>query len=213
MSDRFSPGLAPVLDAARALHGRTPALAAFAPWPDDVRPAELPNTQIPAVEHLRADPAPCAPGAEAFVNAVKTCAPACDWRITYREDEVGHAFVTRYGWFELIGPTGHYHSTQLRVAFGYWGPGLTYPLHAHEAEEIYFVAAGRAAFWTDTNAPRWLDPGDSQSHHSQQPHAFRTGDEGLFTLILWRGPGMGGRASLSTTSSQPSHTHFAGAPS
>ncbi|MEM6467405.1 MAG: dimethylsulfonioproprionate lyase family protein [Pseudomonadota bacterium] len=198
--------LADVLDAAKALHAQVPALRTFAPWPDDLVHQPLEPNPAPAMAHLRQDPARAAAEAQAYVDAVKAAADRCDWRITYSQDEVGDAFVSRYAWFELVGPTGHYHSDALRVAFAYWGPHLTYPLHSHEAEEVYYVAAGRAAFWTDDQPAHWVEAGSHQTHASYEPHGFRTGDEGLLTLILWRGPGMGGRATLTTPCPHPTET-------
>ena len=126
--------LAHVLDAARALHQATPLLSGFAPWPVDIMPAPVAPLHVPAADLVAAlglaAPARCRP----FVDAIRAATAHAHWKRTYTEAEVGADFLARYGYFELFGPTGHFHSHQLRGYIAYWGEGLNYDWHHHEAE-------------------------------------------------------------------------------
>ena len=67
------------------------------------------------------------------------------------------------------------------------GPGLTYPPHAHPANEIYYVVGGTAE-WRQGDGP-WTRraPGSLIQHPSGQVHATRTGRDPLLALYLWWG--------------------------
>jgi mannose-6-phosphate isomerase-like protein (cupin superfamily) len=95
------------------------------------------------------------------------------WKRTYTEEEVGHDFRSRYGYYELFGPTGHFKSTQLRGFVAFWGNELTYDWHSHEAEEIYLILGGSALFRTK-NGERLVTPNETIMHHSRQSHSMIT---------------------------------------
>lgn len=179
-------------DAARALIEGVPALATFAPWPADAVLRAGAPVSVPARAQFLADKSEVAPDATRFLAAARAVAHDVEWRRSYTGEQVGEAMVERYGWFELVGPRGHFHSAQGRVFLAYFGPGLRYPWHWHEAEEIYYVVAGGAEFEAEGRAPRHLGPGDACVHLSNQPHAMTTHDVPLITLALWRGAGLAG---------------------
>lgn len=176
--------------AATALVRTTPVLHAFAPWPEDAPAASLPAQHAPAAEIVAAHDLPATPATAPLSEAVKRVAPHANWQQTYTVEEVGADFLNRYGWFELVGPTGHHHAEGVRAYIAYWGAGLTYDWHLHEAEELYFILAGEARFEAEGLPAQVLRAGDSRFHASSQPHAMQTEESGVLTLVLWRGGGL-----------------------
>ncbi|MFW8635861.1 dimethylsulfonioproprionate lyase family protein [Cribrihabitans pelagius] len=184
------------LEAARALHAALPAMAAFQPWPEDLTWAGRHGSSVPGAALLASDPGQAAAGGpaaaevRALQEALAALAPHAEWRLTYTEAEVGADFLRRFGWFELAGPTGHFHSEQIRMTVGYWGRGLDYPWHQHGPEELYCVLSGQATFLAEGEAPLVLTPGDTRLHAANQPHAMVTGDAPILCFVLWRGEGL-----------------------
>lgn len=168
-----------------------PQLLGFAGWPQ-VFPAHKPSHPVPAARILR----DWAEGhTEVTVDlhrAVQGIADYADWQQTYTEEEVGADFLARYGWFELVGPSGHFGSDAIRAYVAYWGENLYYPWHLHEAEELYYIISGRALFEAEGMEPQILGPGDIRIHASNQPHAMTTTDSPILALVLWRGAGLTG---------------------
>ena len=108
---------------------------------------------------------------------------------TYKEEEVGSDFLNRYGYYELIGPEGHYHSNKIRGFIAYWGEKLTYDWHSHEAEEIYFILAGSGLFRTE-KGEKLLKANETCFHKSWESHSMVTFSEPILTFVLWRGAGI-----------------------
>ncbi|MCC2113574.1 MAG: cupin domain-containing protein [Hyphomicrobiales bacterium] len=179
-------------EAARTLVAATPALAEFAPWPSDAAFVDRPANLLPASGSVAAWKNGDTPQTAALHDAVCAVALVADWRQTYTEAEVGAHFLANYGYFELVGPLGHFHAEGYRAYVAYWGAGLHYPWHMHEAEELYFVIAGGARFEAEGTPPAILGPGDTCRHASNQPHTMTTADAPILTLVLWRGSGLSG---------------------
>lgn len=192
----LSASLRTVLAAARALHDTRADLQTFAHFPDWAPSVNLAPQPIPAVPLVAGCTAADHPETRALALAVRAAAPLASWEQTYSEAEVGRDFLNRYGYFELLGPTGHFHSRSLRGYIAYWGPGLDYGWHAHAAEELYLCLAGAAEFHAEGRAPRILRPGESLVHDANQPHAMRTTDSPILTWVLWRGQDLGGQARM-----------------
>jgi hypothetical protein len=177
----------------------TPAMAKFAPWSDDAIYVERETLILPATQLILSDPVTQYPPALAFHTAIRAAAPHAHWRQSYTEGEVGADFLARYGWFELIGPTGHMHTNSARAYITYWGPDLVYPWHLHEAEELYFLVAGSAEFAADGLKTQTLAAGETRIHISNLPHAMNTYDQPILALVLWRGAGLAGVPRLGRT--------------
>lgn len=182
-------GLDAVLEAAQALHTDHDALGTYAPWPGDLTPANLPARAIPATEIIADTAFQGNQRTQPLIDAVRAASGLASWKRTYTEEEVGADFRNRYGYFELFGPTGHFHSTALRGYIAYWGEGLTYDWHSHEAEELYLCLAGGAEFHRADGSVT-LEPGQTRAHDSWQSHAMTTHDQPILTFVLWRGPGL-----------------------
>ena len=68
------------------------------------------------------------------------------------------------------------------------GPGVHYPLHQHEAQEVYFVASGSLDIQHGTaGAPFRLGPGDYSVTPVNRVHALRTAEEPCLILYTWTG--------------------------
>ena len=188
----FDKLIATVGDLVRA----TPELREFVVWPDSFTRGGLPPLAVPAIPQIEALMAPASTITEPACAAVKAAARVAHWQQTYTEAEVGRDFLNRYGWFELLGPTGHFLSDSVRAYIAYWGEGLHYPTHLHEAEELYYILAGAAEFHADGQPSELVMPEGTRHHASNQPHAMDTHAAPVLTLVLWRGPGLGGSARM-----------------
>ncbi|NOD34852.1 MULTISPECIES: dimethylsulfonioproprionate lyase family protein [unclassified Ruegeria] len=179
-----------VLEAARHVHQAHPDLSAFGAWPSDLSVAMSEPSHVPAADLVRDCDFRGSDLTQPLIDAVKATTHLAHWKQTYTEEEVGADFLSRYGYYELFGPTGHFHSTQLRGYIGYWGAGLIYDWHSHQAEEIYLTLAGGAVFKVESDAA-FVGPNQTRLHSSWQSHAMVTTDQPILTFVLWRGEGMG----------------------
>ncbi|MEX0278375.1 MAG: dimethylsulfonioproprionate lyase family protein [Ruegeria sp.] len=178
-----------VLEAARQVHADHPEMAGFAAWPTDLSRTALESSRIPAVELVRDFPIAGTSLTQRLIAAVIGTVDEAHWKTTYTEEEVGADFLSRYGYYELFGPTGHFHSTQLRGYIAYWGAGLLYDWHSHQAEEIYLTLAGGALFKVEGSEVS-VRAEETRHHQSWQSHAMITSDQPILTFVLWRGEGM-----------------------
>ena len=103
------------------------------------------------------------------------------WIQTYSEAEVGRYFfwTAHYGYIELFGPSGIFTSSQCRAFIGYWGQGLYYPMHDHEAEEAYLVLAAVPSSRRRALQPLDLGVGGVRIHTSYQKHAMEMRDASM----------------------------------
>ncbi|HMK87027.1 MAG TPA: dimethylsulfonioproprionate lyase family protein [Steroidobacteraceae bacterium] len=131
-----------------------------------------------------------------FVRALCEAAPSLEWRQTYTLAEMGAAFLQNYGWSELLGPTGGKTSAQISCGVVVLGPHTLYPLHRHEAEEIYIPLSGTAQWQQGDALWRIRLPGTLIHHRSEEPHAMRTGNEPLLAMYLWRSANLDQKARL-----------------
>ena len=173
----------------------TPALHEFAAVPDDLQYVYHSPVYKPVIDCLTQLPQ-ASTHAQPLIGALLNAAPHAQWRTTYTEDQLGTDFINRYGYIELYGPKGHYNSQQSRAFIGYWGHHLNYPLHSHEAEEIYYIVSGEALFGVDDHALQLRQPQDTQTHSAWQSHRMITENSAVLCLVLWRGDGLAGSASL-----------------
>jgi mannose-6-phosphate isomerase-like protein (cupin superfamily) len=188
-----------LLDEVKALWMGAGSLSSFTDWPDDLTAGSSAPNHAPAAEKIMAWNMPETSPTSPVCRAVQQAALHVNWQFIYTEAEVGRHFLDNYAYFELIGPTGHFHSDQCSAFIGYWGPGLFYPAHHHASEELYFVLAGHALFESDGDDPATLGPTAHRFHASHQPHAMTTTNSAILTLVLWRGPELSGLSQLVKT--------------
>jgi len=178
------------LVAARDWHALLPATSAFCDWPTDLEFRHIAPQVLPATHLIRTTPGDASPASAPLLGALQALAPFLEWRHTDSEAEVGRHFLDHFGWFELAGPTGHFHTKEARITVGYWGAGLHYARHQHDAEELYSIISGAALFHADGEADATLGPDATRYHASNQPHALTTTHSPILTLVFWRGQGL-----------------------
>jgi len=186
------PEFEALLDAAKRLHVEAPELRGFCDWPNDLSWADLPGKRIPAADLVEGWEEEGSGLVTELHRAIRRVVPHADWRRTYTEAEVGAHFLANYGYFELFGPKGHFLSSEARGYVGFWGPGLDYDWHGHEAEEIYFVVAGGALFRAEGADDEYVAKDGSRRHKPWQRHAMSTRHEAVLTFVLWKGAGLDG---------------------
>jgi hypothetical protein len=109
------------------------------------------------------------------------------WGQTYSAEDFGAGFLEKYGWTELIGLRGPIASRCIACGFLILGPGIEYPRHSHEAEEIYVPLTGKTLWQQGHQDWCYGAAGLPIYHASGVPHAMRTESLPLLALYLWRG--------------------------
>jgi mannose-6-phosphate isomerase-like protein (cupin superfamily) len=110
------------------------------------------------------------------------------WEQSYRKQDglVPDAMLDAYGFAEIIGQRGPFISDRIRAGIAIWGPQVEYPQHQHQAEEIYVILSGSAAFSFDGGAEQTHRAGDLVFVESNRRHGFRTSEESLLVYYLWQ---------------------------
>jgi mannose-6-phosphate isomerase-like protein (cupin superfamily) len=95
------------------------------------------------------------------------------------------AFLRRYAYCELLGPSGHWLHTEVALGLLLLAPDVTYPEHVHRATETYVVLSGDAQWRRGVEPWQPRAPGTVIRHGSMEPHAMRTRAEPLLAAYLW----------------------------
>ena len=109
------------------------------------------------------------------------------WQQTYNAGDFGPDFLAGYGWSEFIGLRGPVASDRIACGVLLLAPGITYPAHAHQAEEIYLPISGVAEWQHGDGRFAKVAVGQAIHHAPWVPHAMKVGAEPLAALYLWRG--------------------------
>ncbi len=175
-----------LLSEIRAVHCNTPRLQAFCPFPDDVTPQKVTPFHINASDLMQSDPALISQHHTACTTALRDCASQAHWRQTYKNSGIDQDFMDRFGCYTIIGPTGPFHSEQMRAWVVYMPAQLWYPFHHHPGEEMYLTLAGQAQFLAQGEPDKTMTEGDTSHHKPNQPHATRTEDTPFLAYVVWR---------------------------
>ena len=126
---------------------------------------------------------------DAVLDAFLRVADRLPWRQTTGYLKVLSAdYLANYGYVQLVGPAPSIiEHPSVRVGIGLWGPDLHYPLHEHEAEELYHVLAGEPAFGSEDGSWRETAPGDAVHNPPWHRHAQRFGSTPTVLLYCWTG--------------------------
>ena len=108
------------------------------------------------------------------------------WENGYTEKDVNNNFLNNYGFFELIGPTGHFKTSEMALYVNYLDKNTLYPLHNHEAEELYFIISGQAKFENNNDDYEILTSNKTRFHKSFEPHAITTDNKQLLSFVIWK---------------------------
>lgn len=176
---------------------RLPAAAPFvAEWPELQPSREIAPARLPVLDQLGDLPRNATPATQTIVQHLVEAADQLAWRQTYAASDFGAEFLRRYGWTELIGLRGPIASEAIACGFLLLGPGIDYPAHAHEAEELYLPLSG-TALWRRGDEPWQLrTPGPPIHHPSWLPHAMQTAAEPLLALYVWRGGDLAAKSKI-----------------
>ncbi len=171
------PGCAPflpALDGTAAPRGRAPLAAGTAD----------------ASAHLPEVLAHATPATLPLVAAVAGAGEALDWWNAYEPDApCGENYAERSAASLLCGPGGPISGGAGRAGFFYLREGVTYLPHAHAADEIYAILAGRAHYWSPQGW-REAGPGDMVHTPSRSWHGMRTDLGPVLILWAWIGEGL-----------------------
>jgi hypothetical protein len=124
---------------------------------------------------------------EFMVNMLASLANHIAWGQTYSAQDFGAGFLEKYGWTEFIGLRGPIASNRMACGFLFLGPGIEYPRHSHEAEEVYVPLTGQTLWQRSNQDWAYRAPGLPIYHAAGMPHAMRTETVPLVALYLWRG--------------------------
>jgi Dimethlysulfonioproprionate lyase len=186
---RFRDAFAGVL---RTALPRDPALSSFLNGlgrldASAARPhAETPMTH-PALRHL-----PRAierlQGDAALLQAVRDVVPLLRWTSSYATSGPAQEAAQRMVWGEVAGKFGLVRTADLRLGCFLVSPGMHYPLHGHEALEIYYSVSGAMSVEHGFDGARHDvgAPGYSITP-SGEAHALHVGPEPLLLVYCWTG--------------------------
>jgi len=102
------------------------------------------------------------------------------------ERGVPEFFKGGYAFAEIVGEMGFKFSKKIRIGLFLQKPNLNYPLHAHDAKELYFILSG-SADWQISDKHFKASPGFIILHEEKEEHAMTTSDLPLFALWIWTG--------------------------
>ena len=119
-------------------------------------------------------------------NLISDLSQEVYWESGYSENEVNKEFLSKYGFFELIGPTGHFLTSEMALWVNFLDKNSYYPPHNHEAEELYFVVSGEAKFESKDEQSKILKSKDTRFHKSYQSHSITTFDKKILSFVIWK---------------------------
>jgi len=157
-------------------------------WPEPDAPLRfIPESTLPVLRWLPEMIQAAAVSTRTLVKKVAGCADRLAWGQTYSSDDFGSLFLERYGWTELVGQRGLVPSRHLACGLLLLGPETEYPMHRHEAEEVY-IPLTVGTDWK-RGEEGWIrrKPGLPIYHGTWIPHGMRTGSAPLMALYLWHG--------------------------
>lgn len=163
---------------------------------DELNSASLPDPlpeplRLPGCRHLPAalelaEGEPMSNLAHAFA----AFEPSMRWiRTEHYREKLGDEYMENYCYTNILGYDALIPHDRVIAAFFIIGPGRHYPLHHHEAEEIYFPFGGDT-LWSQDDKPATLRPVAEPIHNTPWlPHEMTTQTTPLFTFCFWISPG------------------------
>lgn len=157
---------------------------------------DLPPKTLPCLTYLPRAAAIAGQAARPLALLLAEKGGGFHWGQTYTEADFGRHFLDNYGWLEVLGTRGHFASDRLAAGLLLLGPGIEYPDHHHEAEELYIPLTGRTEWRMGAEPFRRRASGETVHHRSNVGHAMRTGAEPLLALYVWRGGPLAARSTI-----------------
>lgn len=118
-----------------------------------------------------------------MARTIGRIAPRLTWAYGY--DKIPRKLIQRYGFTEIVGPSGPVRAQTLIIGLVLFAPGTVYPQHAHqEIEESYISVAGA---WSENDAAVYA-PGSLILNRSGDQHRLTVGDrEPCLLVYAWLG--------------------------
>lgn len=117
----------------RAFSAVPEAVAFLTDWPDLHPRREVAVGTLPVCDWIgKLQPEA---GSAAVVAALQRVVADLAWRQTYTAGDFGADFLRGYGWSEFVGLRGPVPSARIACGVLLLAPGISYPSHAHAAEE------------------------------------------------------------------------------
>lgn len=91
------------------------------------------------------------------------------------------------GYVELIGPDGIQKTDGFRWGLFWQQAQSRYPLHRHQAKELYYVLSGTANWLREGERPTRPSPGSWILHSSGEGHGLITAEEPVLAFWSWEG--------------------------
>ena len=161
-------------------------LSNFAKLPKDLELVNFNTNKLPVTEKLSNFNSNLNSSTKDLHDAIKDLTYYVNWEPGYGEEDVGKDFLNKYGFFELIGPTGHFQTSEMALYVNYLDQNTHYPLHNHEAEELYFVLSGEAKFESENEKSEILTSTKTRFHKSYQQHAITTTNQQVLSIVIWK---------------------------
>ena len=161
-------------------------LSNFVKWPKNLVLKEKTTHKINVTEKLSIWKSSDDHQIDKIHNLISNLAPHVNWNNGYSEDQTSKEFLDKYGFFELIGPTGHFVTTDMALYVNYLDKNSYYPWHNHEAEELYFIVSGEAKFESESEKPKILKSTDTRFHKSYEPHRITTTNKNILSFVIWK---------------------------
>ena len=161
-------------------------LSNFVNWPKSLVLTKKPINEIKVTKKLSSWKSKGSEQVNKIHNLITNLAPYVNWDNGYSEDQVTKEFLDKYGFFELIGPTGHFLTSEMALWVNYLDKNSYYPWHNHEAEELYFIVSGEAKFESESEKPKILRTTDTRFHKSYEAHRITTTDKKILSFVIWK---------------------------
>lgn len=170
-----------------------PALARFIDALDRIDPGRAQDragtgARHPALQHLGHAVADLNCDS-ALAAAVREIIPHLSWGSSYSANGPGASVSETMVWGEVAGRAGIVTDPTVRLGCFLLAPGMVYPMHGHEALEIYYVVSGVMAFEHRLKDPVRMTveaPGYSVTPESEA-HALHVGPRPVLIVYCWTG--------------------------
>lgn len=173
-----------------ALNHPEPVIAKFKAslrdWGNEYVPVD--PVYLPAADNLGDAIATSHPQTRALLALLEKQKSRLFWEQSYTQQDgvVSDAMLANYGFVEILGSQGPFVSERIRAGVSIYGPGIVYPRHRHQAEEIYIVLAGSAEFKVGDADGIERSANEVIFVSSNTTHGFRSGADALVIFYLWQ---------------------------
>lgn len=125
---------------------------------------------------------------ERLCAATRALVPYLSFGSSYALDGPTASFAQGMVWAEIAGRAGLVRDPSRRLGIFLLAPGLLYPLHGHEPDEIYFGLSGAMTIEHGYDGARVaVTPGTYYRTPSDHPHALHIGDAPVLIAYCWVG--------------------------